>query len=125
MTTCIDEIEALGLDRDVMLLYLPLAHNFGRLMSLWGAAAGFTIAFCPDPYAVADVMPQVRPTLLPSVPRVYEKAHTAVLVALESASRPRRRLAHWALGVGRQVSVLRQRGERVPAALAIQHRLAD
>src|SRR5947208_6959715 len=61
MTTCIDEIESLGLDRDVMLLYLPLAHNFGRLMSLWGAAAGFTIAFCPDPYAVADAMPQVRP----------------------------------------------------------------
>ena len=125
MTTCIDDIEGLGLDRDVMLLYLPLAHNFGRLMSLWGAAAGFTIAFCPDPYAVAEVLPQVRPTLLPSVPRVYEKAHTAVLSALDNASGPRRRLADWALGVGRRVSALRQRGERLPPALALQHRLAD
>jgi long-chain acyl-CoA synthetase len=125
MTTCIDEIESLGLDRDVMLLYLPLAHNFGRLMSLWGAAAGFTIAFCPDPYVVADVLPQVRPTLLPSVPRVYEKAHTAVVSTLEGASGPRRRLADWALRVGRRVSERRQRGERVPAALALQHRLAD
>jgi long-chain acyl-CoA synthetase len=125
MTTCIDDIEGLGLDRDVMLLYLPLAHNFGRLMSLWGAAAGFTIAFCPDPYAVADAMPQVRPTLLPSVPRVYEKAHSAVLAALEGASGPRRRLGDWALQVGRRVSALRQRGERVPPALALQHRVAD
>jgi long-chain acyl-CoA synthetase len=125
MTTCIDEIESLGLDRDVMLLYLPLAHNFGRLMSLWGVAAGFTIAFCPDPYVVADVLPQVRPTLLPSVPRVYEKAHTAVVSTLEGASGPRRRLADWALRVGRRVSERRQRGERVPAALALQHRLAD
>jgi long-chain acyl-CoA synthetase len=125
MTTCIDEIESLGLDRDVMLLYLPLAHNFGRLMSLWGAAAGFTIAFCPDPYVVADVLPQVRPTLLPSVPRVYEKAHTAVVSTLEGASGPRRRLADWALRVGRRVSERRQRGERISAALALQHRLAD
>jgi long-chain acyl-CoA synthetase len=125
MTTCIDDIEALGLDRDVMLLYLPLAHNFGRLMSLWGAAAGFTIAFCADPYAVADAMPQVRPTLLPSVPRVYEKAHAAVVSALDTATGPRRRLADWALAVGRRVSALRQRGERVPPGLALQHRLAD
>ncbi|TML03393.1 MAG: hypothetical protein E6G38_10395 [Actinobacteria bacterium] len=77
MTSSIERVEDLWLGEDVMLLYLPLAHNFGRLMSLWGAYAGFTIAFCPDPYAVAEALPQVRPTLLPSVPRLYEKAHTA------------------------------------------------
>jgi long-chain acyl-CoA synthetase len=125
MTACIERIEDLALDRDVMLLYLPLAHNFGRLMSLWGAYAGFTIAFCPDPYAVADVLPQVRPTLLPSVPRVYEKAHAAVLSKLEEASGPRRRLGEWALGVGRRVSTLRQQRRPLPPALALQHRLAD
>jgi long-chain acyl-CoA synthetase len=125
MTACIEDIEGLALDRDVMLLYLPLAHNFGRLMALWGAYSGFTVAFCPDPYAVADVLPQVRPTLLPSVPRVFEKAHTAVTAKLDEASGPRRRLADWALGVGRRVSELRQREERVPRWLAVRHRLAD
>jgi long-chain acyl-CoA synthetase len=125
MTACIERIEDLSLGDDLMLLYLPLAHNFGRLMSLWGAYAGFTIAFCPDPYAVADVLPQVRPTLLPSVPRVYEKAHAAVVSRLDEASGTRRRLADWALGVGRRVSRLRQAGKPVPALLALQHRLAD
>jgi long-chain acyl-CoA synthetase len=125
MTSCIERIEGLALDRDVMLLYLPLAHNFGRLMTLWGAYSGFTIAFCPDPYAVADVLQQVRPTLLPSVPRVYEKAHTAIAAALEEASAPRRRLAEWALGVGRRASALSQQGKPLPPALAVRHRLAD
>jgi long-chain acyl-CoA synthetase len=125
MTACIEDIEGLALDRDVMLLYLPLAHNFGRLMALWGAYSGFTVAFCPDPYAVADVLPQVRPTLLPSVPRVFEKAHTAVTAKLDEASGPRRRLADWALGVGRRVSELRQREERVPRWLALRHGLAN
>jgi long-chain acyl-CoA synthetase len=125
MTSCIEEIEGLALDRDVMLLYLPLAHNFGRLMALWGAYSGFTIAFCPDPYAVIDVLPQVRPTLMPSVPRVYEKAHTAISSTLEATSGARRRLVDWALRVGRRVSVLRQRGKRLPPAVALQHRLAE
>ena len=125
MTSSIERIEDLGLDKDVMLLYLPLAHNFGRLMSLWGAYAGFTIAFCPDPYAVADVLPKVRPTLLPSVPRLYEKAHTAVSAKLEAASGPRRWLADWALQVGRRASALQQQGRPLPHGLALQHRIAD
>jgi long-chain acyl-CoA synthetase len=125
MTACIERIEGLALDRDLMLLYLPLAHNFGRLMTLWGAYSGFTIAFCPDPYAVIDALPAVRPTLLPSVPRVYEKAYAAVRTGLDELSGPRRRLADWALAVGRRVSALRQHGRPVPASLAIRHRLAD
>jgi long-chain acyl-CoA synthetase len=125
MTSSIERIEDLGLGEDVMLLYLPLAHNFGRLMSLWGAYSGFTIAFCPDPYAVADLLPQVRPTLLPSVPRVYEKAQTAISSKLEAASGPRSWLADWALGVGRRTSSLVQQGRPVPRVLALQHRLAD
>ena len=83
---------------DVMLLYLPLAHNFGRLMHLLGAHKGFTTAFCPDPLRVAEAMPAVRPTLLPSVPRLYEKVHTAVLAQFEQVHGPRRRLLDWALG---------------------------
>ena len=64
---------------DVMLLYLPLAHNYGRLLHLSAAYIGFTIAFLPDPLRAATELVRVRPTLFPSVPRVYEKIHTAVV----------------------------------------------
>jgi long-chain acyl-CoA synthetase len=125
MATCIDRVPEFALGDDVMLLYLPLAHNFGRLMHLLGAHKGFTTAFCPDPLRVAEAMPAVRPTLLPSVPRLYEKVHTAVVAQFEQVHGPRRRLLDWALGVGRQVSELRQRGEAVPRGLALRHRVAD
>ena len=46
-----DEIEELLPPGDVMLLYLPLAHNYGRLLHLSAAYHGYTIAFLPDPYA--------------------------------------------------------------------------
>ena len=125
MAGCVDHVEAFALADDVMLLYLPLAHNFGRLMHLLGAHTGYTTAFCPDPLRVAEALPAVRPTLLPSVPRLYEKVHTAVLGQFEQVHGPRRRLLDWALHVGRRVSTLRERGEALPAGLAFQHRVAD
>ena len=68
---------------DVMLLYLPLAHNYGRLLHLSAAYHGFTIAFLPDPLRAAAELPRVRPTIFPSVPRVYEKIHAAVLAGFD------------------------------------------
>jgi long-chain acyl-CoA synthetase len=110
---------------DVMLLYLPLAHNYGRLLHLSAAYVGYTIAFLPDPLQAAVALPRVRPTIFPSVPRVYEKIHAAVMAQFAELSGPRKRIADWALGVGRRVSRLRQEGRPVPATLAAQHRVAD
>jgi long-chain acyl-CoA synthetase len=121
----IDEIAEFFLPTDVMLLYLPLAHNFGRLMHLLGAHLGYTVALLPDPRRIGDVMPQVRPTVLPTVPRVLEKVHTAVSANFAAATGVKRRLIDWALAVGAEVSALRQRQEPVPAGLAFKHRLAD
>jgi long-chain acyl-CoA synthetase len=125
MATCIDRVPEFAISDDTMLLYLPMAHNFGRLMHLLGAHAGYTTAFVSDPLRIAEALPAVRPTLLPSVPRLYEKVHTAVLAQFEQMHGPRKRLLDWALRVGREVSARRQRGEPVPAGLAWQHRLAD
>ena len=125
MVGTIDRIETFLLPTDIMLLYLPLAHNFGRLMHLLGAHLGFTIAFCPDPRRLGEVMPQVRPTVLPTVPRVLEKVHTGVSANFDEATGIKRGLIDWALRVGRRVSALRQQGRRLPPGLAVQHRIAD
>ena len=82
---------------DLLLLYLPLAHNFGRLMHLAGPYVGYTIAFLPDPLRTADALLQVRPTVLPSVPRVYEKVHAGVLAKFDEETGAKRRIVDWAL----------------------------
>jgi long-chain acyl-CoA synthetase len=126
MATVVDRMEETYYrPDDVMLLYLPLAHNYGRLMLLLGAHVGFTIAFVADPLRVAEALPQVRPTLLPSVPRVYEKVHTAVLAKFDAATGVKRRLIDWALPIGREVSRLEGAGEPVPGGLRRKHALAD
>jgi long-chain acyl-CoA synthetase len=125
MADKVRQIEDFTVSGDTMLLYLPLAHNFGRLMHLHGPHVGYTLAFCPDPYAVADALPVVKPTVFPSVPRVYEKIHTGVTAKFAEASGAKRKLIDWALHVGRRVSALQQEGKDIPPALRLQHRLAD
>jgi long-chain acyl-CoA synthetase len=126
MATVVDRMERTYYrPDDTMLLYLPLAHNYGRLMLLLGAHVGFTIAFLADPLRVAEVLPQVRPTLLPSVPRVYEKVHTAVVARFDAATGVKRRLIDWALPIGREVSRLESEGTPVPSGLRRKHGIAD
>ncbi len=125
MTSVVDRMDDHYRADDVMLLYLPLAHNFGRLMLLTGAYVGFPIALLADPLRVADAMLQVRPTVLPSVPRVYEKVYAAVQSRFDEATGVKRRLIDWALPIGREVSRLQARGEPIPRGLARRQRMAD
>jgi long-chain acyl-CoA synthetase len=125
MVAVVDEIDDFIAADDTMLLYLPLAHNFGRLMHLAGPYCGFTTAFLPDPLRTAGAIEQVRPTIFPSVPRVYEKVHTAVVAKFDEAHGAKRKLIDWALRVGYEVSARRQAGKPLGAILAAKHRLAD
>ena len=125
MVAVVDDLPSFTGPEDTMLLYLPLAHNFGRLMHLSGAYVGYGIAFLPDPLKAAAALPAVKPTVFPSVPRVYEKVHTAVVAKFDAETGVKRKLIDWALGVGRRVSALRRAGKPVPRALAAQHKLAD
>ncbi len=125
MVAVIDHLPGYVRADDVMLLYLPMAHNFGRLMHLTGPYVGYAIAFLPDPLQTADALKAVRPMVLPSVPRVYEKIHTAVVGALDETTGAKRRLADWSLEVGREVSEREGAGLSVGGLLRVKHRVAD
>jgi long-chain acyl-CoA synthetase len=110
---------------DVVLLFLPLAHSFGRLVHHSSAFHGYTIAFCRDPARAAEAIAGVRPTVLPAVPRVYEKVHAGVLSQLEQSGGAKAAIGRWSLGVGAAAARLRREGRRVPPLLALKERLAD
>jgi long-chain acyl-CoA synthetase len=125
MVGAVDDVPRFIGPDDLILLYLPLAHNFGRCLHLLAGYVGCSIAFCPDPTRVGDFAAHVKPTVLPSVPRVFEKVHTAVQANFDEASGVKRKLIDWALRVGRRASELEQAGKPIPAGLALQHGLAD
>jgi long-chain acyl-CoA synthetase len=110
---------------DTVLLFLPLAHTFGRLAHQAAAYYGSTVALVSEATRVAEALGAVRPTILPAVPRIYEKIHAGVLDRIENEQGVKRNLGLWALGVGARASRLRRAGKSVPFGLRVQERIAD
>ena len=122
MVGCIPDFLQSG---DRVLLYLPLAHNFARLVQFAGIGIGFAVAFCSEMDRIPGALLQISPTILPSVPRLFEKVMAGVSESIDQMSGPKRRLAGWAFHVGARAARHRQAGERVPAPLALQCSAAD
>jgi long-chain acyl-CoA synthetase len=112
-------------DDDVILLFLPLAHTFGRLAHQAAAYHGATVALCAEATRVGEAMAAVHPTVLPAVPRIYEKIHAGVLDQIESAGGAKRAIGRWALDVGAHASRLRLAGRPVPPPLRLEELVAD
>jgi long-chain acyl-CoA synthetase len=100
MVDSVAQVQNLFRDDDTVLLFLPLAHNFARLIQFLGAAFGYTLAYCPDVRGVSKALMEVKPTLFPSVPRVYEKVFAGVKGAAAESGPVKRRIADWAFKVG-------------------------
>jgi long-chain acyl-CoA synthetase len=117
--------EAIHHPGDVVLLFLPLAHSYGRLAHQSASFRGATVAIVADVARVPEALAAVRPTVLPAVPRVYEKVHANTLGEIERAGGLRRRIGLWALGVGGRTSRARREGASAGGVLALQQRLAE
>ena len=97
---------------DVVYLYLPLAHAFALLIQLTAADTGTTIAFWTgDTKRIIPDLAEVKPTFLPSVPRIFEKLYTLVAGNVDADTLAK------ATEVGVQVRDLQIAGQPVPAEL--------
>ena len=83
-------------DTDSSLSFLPLSHVFQRMVDYLFLSVGCTIAYARDMTTVAEDLKIVRPTVVASVPRLYERVHTAVT----GAKGVKGALVGWAVAVG-------------------------
>ena len=87
-------------DDDVALSFLPLSHIFERMAGHYMLfAGGCTIAYAESIEAVAANLGEVRPTILSSVPRIYEKLYARIMEGGNAGSAVKKGIFHWALGV--------------------------
>jgi len=85
---------------DVFLSFLPLSHTFERTGGYYlPVASGSCVAFARSVALLADDLKTVRPTVLISVPRIYERVY-AKLQEMLAASPAKARLFSWAVAVG-------------------------
>ena len=70
---------------EVTYLYLPLAHSYALLVQLAAFDLGSTLAyFGGDTKQIVRELVEVKPTYLPSVPRIFEKVYTLAHGVIEA-----------------------------------------
>ncbi len=113
-------------DEDECLSFLPLSHIFERMFGHYCMLhSGVVINYAESVDTVAADMQRWRPTLMASVPRLYEKIYGRVLDAVRAGSPVKRRLFFWGKRVGEKAVELRLAGRPLPPALRAQLLVAD
>ena len=112
--------------RDRALSFLPLTHIFERMAGHYALFhAGISIYYAESVSTVGDDMILAQPTVLCSVPRIYEKIYARIEESVDAGPRLKRAIFHWAVGVGRQVAPYLYEGREAKGFLALKHRWAD
>ena len=121
----LDMCETLGVlkGEEEIYLFLPLAHAFALLIQLLAFDVGDTLAYWGgDPNQIVPELQEIRPTYLPSVPRIFEKVYTLVMASQPPEAQERMKAA---AKLGMTVRDMQLRGEPVPPELQEKFDEAD
>ncbi len=124
VTTCVALFSFTA--EDECLSFLPLSHIFERMFGHYCMFhAGVVINYAESVDTVPADMQAIRPHLMASVPRLYEKIYARVLDSVRASSPLRKRIFTWGREVGERWAEATIAGRRVPPALKVQRALAD
>jgi long-chain acyl-CoA synthetase len=120
----ISDMDLLGED-DLQLLWLPLAHAFGKVLISTQLACGFASAIDGRVDKIVENAGVVKPTFMGAAPRIFEKAYSRVVTTQQSQGGIKARLFDTAFAVGRKVAERRRNGQSVPLFLQLPYGLFD
>ena len=110
---------------DHQYLWLPLSHVFGKALETAQLHIGFPTTIDGRVPKLVQNLGIVRPTFMAAVPRIFEKVYNKVVSGPLEAGGLKLKTFTWAVGVGRQVSALRQEGRELPGFLKVKYKIAS
>lgn len=110
---------------DNSISFLPLSHVFERCWSLYMLAKGIKNSYLGDPKNILVALDEVKPTLMCSVPRLYQKAYHTILGKVESGSSLKKKLFASAIKVGKKRANVLRKGEKLPFLMQLSYKFYD
>lgn len=111
---------------DSTIAFLPSAHIAQRVViEMLPIRMGFPVWFSESLAKLPNEIKTIRPTFLLAPPRVWERIFTSINAEIKKKSAPARKLFHGAVGLGAEVSRLREEGKPVPKAMLGLLKIAD
>ncbi|MGA9490684.1 MAG: long-chain fatty acid--CoA ligase [Mycobacterium sp.] len=115
-------LDVIGED-DLQLLWLPLAHSFGKVLLAAQLACGFVSAVDGRIDRIVENAAVVKPTFMAAAPRIFEKAHARIVVTTRREGGIKAKLFERAFALGLDVDRRRRAGENPSALKRLRHRL--
>lgn len=110
---------------DIFLSFLPLSHSFERMAGYYTAfSAGCLIAYAQSIDTVAKDLQEVKPTVMTSVPRLFERIHSRVLKNVDNSPPAKQKIFYWALEVGKKYQASKKEKKLNPI-LTAKYKLAE
>lgn len=111
---------------DESLNILPWSHSLGRTISLYTMIhAGGVVSLAESFAHVLENLQEIRPTVMISVPRLYEKMYAGILSKVEKAPPLKKKMFFWASSVADRAADYLVQGKSMPIELRMQYNLAD
>jgi long-chain acyl-CoA synthetase len=110
---------------DVSLCFLPLSHIFERSWSYYLLHVGATNVFLENPKEVIDVMPVVKPTVMCTVPRFYEKTHEGIQKEYANWPSTKKKIFDWSIKIGHERIEFERQSKPLPFALKLKLKIAN
>jgi len=85
---------------DYVLSFLPLSHVLERMVHFAFLSKGCSMAYAESVETVADNLLEVRPHIMVSVPRLFEKLYAKVMDAVLAGSGLKKKIFYWAIKIG-------------------------
>jgi len=111
-------------DKDTILSFLPLSHVLERMTTFSFLYKGATIAYAQSIETVGENLLEVRPTIMISVPRLFDKIYAKVMDNVLTQSPLKRKIFFWALKVGKKYGARKIRHQSIPWGLGVRRNLA-
>jgi long-chain acyl-CoA synthetase len=112
-------------DADVTLCFLPLSHIFERGWTFIALSKGMTSYYLRNPKEVVDAVQVVKPTVMCSVPRFFEKTYEGVNAKIAKSSATKQAMFKWAISLGGKRFNYLCIKQPVPLGLRIAYAIAD
>jgi long-chain acyl-CoA synthetase len=113
------------LKTDDILSFLPLSHVLERMCMFAFISQGCSIHFAESIETVADNLVEIKPTIMVSVPRLFEKIYVRVIDNVLSGPFLKRKIFFWAVRTGKKASRRKQDGHPLSKWLNWKVRIAE
>jgi len=112
-------------ETDVSLCFLPLSHIFERAWTFYILHHGATNVFLKNPKAVIEELPLVKPTVMCTVPRFFEKTYEGIRVEEAKWAPGKRKIFDWAVLAGQEYSAYLKKNQEPPLGVKIRRGIAN